>query len=261
MTPHALAHPVVVARGVSKTYPNGVTGLADLSLSVDPGQFVAVLGPSGAGKTTLFRLCNGSIRPTQGALEVLGMSTAGIRGHQLRDLRRQVAVIYQNHNLVASLSVLQNVLLGRLGAIPLIQGLRDAFAPPARLQWRVYELLEELGIGDKLRTRVDELSGGQQQRVAVARALIQEPELLLADEPVASVDRETAIAILDLLSDVCRHQGTTVVVSLHQTEYVERYCDRAIELRGGRLAKSEAFSRNGASSPQRQEVGRFAGAL
>lgn len=230
------------ALDLGKVYPGGVTGLAGLTLTIDHGEFVGVLGPSGSGKTTLLRLCNASIRPTSGDLEVLGVHTANVRGSHLRRFRRRVAVIYQNHSLVASLNVLQNVVLGRLGTVRLPQSIRDALLPTVEVQHQVFELLDTLGIGDKLWTRVDELSGGQQQRVAVARALIQEPAVLLADEPVASVDHETATAILTLLSDLSRRNRTTVLISLHQTQYVHDYCDRAVELRLGRLMSDQRIS-------------------
>jgi phosphonate transport system ATP-binding protein len=244
--------PAVLAQQVTKRYPNGALGVDGVSLAVPSGSLVGVVGPSGAGKTTFFRLCNGSIRPSGGRLEVLGVPMATVHGRQLRRLRRRVAIVYQNHNLVTSLSVLHNVLLGRLGGVSVPEALWNAFLPSIRLQREAYDLLDHLGIGDKLYTRVDELSGGQQQRVAVARALIQQPDLLLADEPVASVDKETATAILDLLAEVCRERQTTVLVSLHQTEYVERYCQQAVELRSGRIERATGFSTNGATRPQDQ---------
>jgi phosphonate transport system ATP-binding protein len=240
---------VVDARALTKRYPNGTVGLSDLDLTVDPGEMVAVLGPSGSGKTTLFRLCNAAIRPTSGELCILGRSVTGLQGGGLRALRRQVAVVYQGHNLVESMSVLKNVLVGRLGQVPVLAALRSALMPSAEEAAQVCDLLEALGIPDKLYTRVDELSGGQKQRVAIARALFQRPGLLLADEPVASVDDETATVILRLLTRVRGEQGMTVLVSLHQRQYVERYCDRAVELRRGTLMQDVRFPRNEAPTP------------
>ncbi len=226
---------VVEARALSKRYPNGTIGLSELWLTIGEREIVAVLGPSGSGKTTLFRLCNAAIRPSSGDLSVLGHSIRALQGRELRVLRRQVAVVYQGHNLVESMSVLKNVLVGRLGRVPLGIALKSALLPSEADCLEVYDVLERLRISDKLYTRVDQLSGGQKQRVAIARALIQRPRLLLADEPVASVDHETATVILDLLSHAREEWGTTVMVSLHQRQYVERYCDRAIELRLGTL--------------------------
>jgi phosphonate transport system ATP-binding protein len=241
--------PVVDARGLTKRYPNGTIGLSDLWLTVDPGEMVAVLGPSGSGKTTLFRLCNAAIRPTSGELCILGQSVSGLQGGTLRTLRRQVAVVYQGHNLVESMTVLKNVLVGRIGQAPLLAAIKSALMPSAEEAEQVCDLLEALGIPDKLYTRVDELSGGQKQRVAIARALFQRPRLLLADEPVASVDDETATVILKLLQRVRAEHGMTVLVSLHQRQYVERYCDRAIELRLGTLVQDRRFTSHDFSDP------------
>ncbi len=233
--------PTVEARALSKRYPNGTLGLRELWLTVSAREMVAVLGPSGSGKTTLFRLCNAAIRPTGGELLVLGHNVRSLKGRELRALRSEVAVVYQGHNLVDSMSVLKNVLVGRLGHVPLTAAVKSALLPSESDCQQVYALLERLGIPDKLYTRVDQLSGGQKQRVAIARALIQRPRLLLADEPVASVDDETATVILDLLSHAREEWGTTVLVSLHQRQYVERYCDRAIELRLGSLVQDVRF--------------------
>jgi phosphonate transport system ATP-binding protein len=231
----------VDARALGKRYPNGTIGLNALWLTVAAGEMVAVLGPSGSGKTTLFRLCNAAIRPTSGELTVLGRPVQSLHGHELRALRTEVAVVYQSHNLVESISVLKNVLVGRLGRVPLHVALKSALLPSEADCREVYALLERLEIPDKLYVRVDQLSGGQKQRVAIARALIQRPRLLLADEPVASVDDDTARVILELLSHARQEWGTTVLVSLHQRQYVERYCDRAIELRQGSLVGDAKF--------------------
>ncbi|MPZ14402.1 MAG: ATP-binding cassette domain-containing protein [Chloroflexi bacterium] len=233
------------AHAVTKRYPTGTVALLDLSVAVETGQLVALVGPSGAGKTTLFRLCNGAVKPTAGDLEVLGVSVAAARGQALQRLRRRVAVVYQSHNLVGSLSVLNNVLIGRLGRVSLLSAVRGVVWPSEHERLEAVELLDQLGIADKLLSRVDDLSGGQKQRVAIARALIQRPELLLADEPVASVDAETATVILDLLARTCRERGTTAIVSLHQHQYIERYCDRMLELRAGALVRSAQVSADG----------------
>lgn len=244
MIDHTGPVPVIQARSLAKRYPNGTLALHDVSLTVEAGEMVALLGPSGAGKTTFFRLCNGSVRPTAGDLLVLGVPLGRARGRDLRRLRRRVAIVYQGHNLVGSLSVLQNVLIGRLGLAPLPSAIKGALWPADSAELREAQvLLDQLGIPDKLMTKVDDLSGGQKQRVAIARALIQRPQLLLADEPVASVDSETATAILDLLASVSRERGTTVLVSLHQQQYVQRYCTGLLELRAGRLVQSARIIR------------------
>jgi phosphonate transport system ATP-binding protein len=234
--------PVIACKELTKRYPTGTVGLNGLTLSIDAGQMVAILGPSGSGKTTFFRLCNAAIRPTGGELHVLGRSVAGLQGGSLRALRRQVAVVYQGHNLVDTMTVLKNVLIGRLGQgfVPAV--LKRALMPSDDDCQEVYEILEALGIPDKLFTRVDQLSGGQRQRVAIARAMIQRPRVLLADEPIASVDDETATAILNLLEHARTRSGTTILVSMHQRQYVERYCGRAIELRSGMLVSDRILT-------------------
>ncbi len=242
----APADPAIRARNVAKRYPNGATALRGVTLEINPGQLVAVVGPSGSGKTTLFRLCNGAVRPTSGELDVLGVSMPSARGSHLRQLRRRVAFVYQNHNLVGSTSVLQNVLIGRLGRVGLPTAIKGALFPGDGERLMVYGLLDELRIPDKLYSRTEDLSGGQQQRVAVARALLQQPRILLADEPVASVDSETATVILDLLAKTARERKTTVLVSLHQRQYVEQYCDRVIELRSGAIVRDEQLRKGSA---------------
>jgi phosphonate transport system ATP-binding protein len=157
-----------------------------------------------------------------------------------------VAFVYQNHNLVSSISVMQNVLIGRLGRVGVLAAIKGAILPSDEERGSVYALLDELHISDKLYDRSEDLSGGQQQRVAIARALMQEPRILLADEPIASVDTETATVILDLLVKTVRERQATVLVSLHQRQYVEQYCDRVIELRSGVIVRDEQVTKRDA---------------
>ena len=224
------------ATSLSKIYRGGTVGLRGLSVEVQPGELVGLLGPSGSGKTTLFRLLGGALRPTGGQLEVLGCDLGRIRAAELRGLRRRLGIVYQQHNLVPRLSAASNVLLGRLGRRPLWQALLDALQLPRADLRDAFAALQELEIGDKLLSRVDDLSGGQQQRVAVARALLGRPELVLADEPVASVDARTAELMLTLLARLNREQGTTVVVSLHQADFARRFCGRVLVLANGQLS-------------------------
>jgi phosphonate transport system ATP-binding protein len=225
----------IEARGLVKRYPGGVEALRGLDLTIAPGEFVGLLGTSGSGKTTLFRLLVGALRPTAGELRVLGTSLARCRTGALRRLRRRLALVYQQHNLVPSLSVAQNVLLGRLGRVPLPRALGWLVHLTAAERAAVYRVLAELGLADRLYSRVDGLSGGQQQRVAVARALLDPPELLLADEPIASVDAATATLILEQFARLNREHGTTVLVSLHQHAFARRYCRRVLVLAQGAL--------------------------
>jgi phosphonate transport system ATP-binding protein len=231
----ALPATVIEAAGLAKRYGGGVVGLRGLDLTVAPGELVGVLGPSGSGKTTLFRLLVGALRPSSGRLSVLGQDLGSAHRGELRRLRRRLALIYQQHNLVPSLSVAQNVLLGRLGRVPLWRALGWLVALSAAERAAVFAVLDELGIGHKLYTRVDQLSGGEQQRVAIARAVLDPPALLMADEPIASVDAATATLILERFQRLNREHGTTVLVSVHQAEFARRYCPRVLVLSRGAL--------------------------
>jgi phosphonate transport system ATP-binding protein len=228
--------PTIRAAGLAKIYPGGVRGLRSLDATVEPGEILGLLGRSGSGKTTLFRLVGGALRPTAGRLEVLGSDLDTIRPSELRRLRRRMGIVYQQHNLVPGLSAAQNVLLARSNGQPFWRALVSLFHLSKAERRAAFEALRELGIGDKLYARADDLSGGQQQRVAVARALLPIPELLLADEPIASVDAETATLIMDLFRRLNRECGMTVVVSLHQAEFARRYCTRVLVLADGVLA-------------------------
>ncbi|MGI8424188.1 MAG: phosphonate ABC transporter ATP-binding protein [Chloroflexota bacterium] len=226
---------IVEAADVAKSYAGGAVALRNVSLRVGPGEVVGLLGPSGAGKTTLLRLLGAAIWPTGGSLRVLGRDVRTLRGAQLRAHRRRVSTIAQQHSLVPRLTALQNVLLGRAGGRPLWQAMFAAIAPRDLDRADAFRELAALGIGEQLDRPVDHLSGGQQQRVAVARALLQDGDLIIADEPVASVDQETAEVILDVLRRVAMDDGRTVVVSLHQRALATRYCTRLVTLERGEV--------------------------
>jgi phosphonate transport system ATP-binding protein len=228
--------PAIQTAALAKIYPGGIAGLRSLDLSIEPGELVGLLGRSGSGKTTLFRLLGGALRPTGGRLVVLGQDLGAIRPAELRRLRRRMGIIYQQHNLVPRLSAAQNVLLARFGRQPFWRALLGLIQLSDAERRAAFEVLRGLEIGDKLYARADDLSGGQQQRVAVARALLHTPELLLGDEPIASVDAETATLIMDLFRRLNRERGMTVVVSLHQAEFARRYCSRVLVLADGLLA-------------------------
>jgi phosphonate transport system ATP-binding protein len=218
---------------LGRIYPNGVVGLRDVSVTIRHGEVVGLLGRSGSGKTTLFRLLVGTIRPSRGCLTVLGTDLVHVRARGLRRLRRNLAWVGQQHNLVPGLSVAHNVVLGRLGREPLWRVLLSLVYLPERERRTAFGILTELGVADKLYDRADDLSGGQQQRVAIARALINEPTLLLADEPVASVDEQTAMDVLNACLGLNRERGSTLLMSLHQPELALRFCPRIIVLAGG----------------------------
>lgn len=225
----------LAARDLTKRFSDGTAALRGVDLAVRPGELVGVLGSSGAGKTTLLRLLAGVLRPTRGDLAVLGQPMRQLSAARLRQLRRRLAYIAQNHSVVPALSVAHNVLLGHLGSVSTPRALLSLLRPRAADRVQVFQALQAVEMADKMYVRAEDLSGGQQQRVAVARALLGRPELLLADEPVASVDQRTAGVVLELFARLHAERGTTVVMSLHQVDFAVRYCRRLIVLDDGRL--------------------------
>ncbi len=218
---------------LTKVYPNGTVGLKDVSFQVEDGEFLAVIGLSGSGKSTLLRCFNRLIEPTSGKIIWNGTDITAVPTSELRNVRRQIGMIFQQFNLVKRSSVLTNVLSGRLGYVNPYQSLFDYFSPADRA--RALKNLERLGLGDKAYVRADSLSGGQQQRVGIARALMQEPKLILADEPVASLDPVLSHSILKYLEQLNKEDKITVLCSLHFLDLVHRYATRAIALKGGEL--------------------------
>lgn len=210
--------------------------LRAVDLAVAPGERVALVGPSGAGKTTLLRVLNGVVQPTAGSFLFDGADLTALSGRALRAWRARVGFVPQDHALVPNLRVVQNVVAGKLGKRGLLAALRALLRPSAADLELAHALLERAGIGDKLYARTDTLSGGQQQRVAIVRALFQEPEALLADEPVASVDPARARDLLVLLTDLAQERGLTLLASLHDLNLARAFFPRVIGLRAGRVA-------------------------
>jgi len=215
-----------------KVYPNGTQALKDVSFEVADGEFLAVIGLSGSGKSTLLRCINRLIEPTSGTITWNGIDVTDKKA-DLRTIRRQIGMVFQQFNLVKRSSVLTNVLTGRLGYVSSFQSLLGYFSPED--QKRAMANLEQVGLSEKAHVRADSLSGGQQQRVGIARALMQEPKLILADEPVASLDPVLAHSILKYLEILNKERGITVLCSLHFLDLVHRYATRAIALKDGRL--------------------------
>ncbi|MBL0888820.1 phosphonate ABC transporter ATP-binding protein [Myceligenerans indicum] len=219
-------------RDVHVTYPTGTKGLDGVSLEIPDGQFVVVVGLSGAGKSTLIRAINGLVPVTSGELEVGGQRVDGARGGKLRRLRADVGMIFQGFNLVTRVSVLKNVLMGRLAHAPVgsLFGLYGAADKDI-----AFDALDRVGIIDKAYVRASQLSGGQQQRVAIARVLAQQAQVVLADEPVASLDPPTANAVMADLRRVQRELGITTVVNLHFLDLARTFADRIIGMRAGKV--------------------------
>jgi phosphonate transport system ATP-binding protein len=224
--------PVVQLTAVGKRYP-GADALADVNLSIARGERVAFIGPSGAGKSTLLRVLNTTALPTSGALHIDGRDVARAGDRELRRIRRRIATIYQQYHLVPQLSVLDNVRAGRVGRWGMWRTLLP-FVPGAEKR-AVYAVLERVGIPEKLYERVDRLSGGQQQRVAIARAVYQEPEVLLADEPLAALDPPRAEKLLQLLLELAG-EGRTFCITSHDLDLVLQHFPRVVGLRDGRVA-------------------------
>ena len=215
---------------VSKTYDNGVAALKPVTLDIAAGSFVVLLGPSGAGKSTLLRTLNGLETPTSGEVRIDGEVLCRAN---LRAMRARIGMVFQQFNLVGRLNVMTNVLCGTLGKR---SSLGSLFFLMRRADLELgHAVLARVGLTDKAWERADRLSGGQQQRVGVGRALAQEPAVLLADEPVSSLDPATSREIMDLISDIRRRDGITTIVSLHQVELARRYAERVIGLNDGNV--------------------------
>jgi phosphonate transport system ATP-binding protein len=216
-----------------KVYPNGTVALKDVSFEVADGEFLAVIGLSGSGKSTLLRCINRLVEPTAGKVLWDGVDVTAASGEDLRKIRRQIGMIFQQFNLVRRSSVLTNVLSGRLGYANPLGTLVGYFPPEDRA--RAMASLEHVDLREKAYVRADSLSGGQQQRVGIARALMQNPKLMLADEPVASLDPVLAHSILRYLEQLNKERGITVLCSLHFLDLVHRYATRAIALKDGEV--------------------------
>lgn len=220
-------------QNLTKVYEGGVRALDDVSFSVRDGEFLVIIGLSGAGKSTLMRCINRLVEPTSGRIIWDGVDITALPPEDLRLVRRRIGMIFQQFNLVRRSTVLTNVLAGRLGYVHPWNSLLGRFSKQDRE--RGMENLRRVGIAEKAHVRADTLSGGQQQRVGIARALMQEPRLMLADEPVSSLDPATAHSVLRYLEQVNREDGITVLCNLHFLDLARRYATRIVGLKAGRL--------------------------
>lgn len=219
---------------LTKTYARGeVKALRDLSFSIDRGEFLVIIGLSGSGKSTLLRCINRLIDPTGGSIVVGDQDVTKLSPSQIRRLRRKIGMIFQQFNLVDRATTLRNVLVGRLGYVNSWRALTGAF--PKSDKHLALACLERVGLKEKAYTRVDQLSGGQRQRVGIARALMQDPEILLADEPVSALDPATSHSIMQYLEQMNREDGVTVLASLHFLSLARRFGTRIIALKDGVL--------------------------
>jgi phosphonate transport system ATP-binding protein len=220
-------------KNLTKVYDDGTVALRDVSFEVADGEFLIIIGLSGSGKSTLLRCINRLIDPTEGQVIWDGVDVAMAEPSQLREIRRRIGMIFQHFNLVKRSNVLTNVLAGRLGYVKPWTSLLHSFPPED--QKMAMQALERVGIANQAYKRADELSGGQQQRVGVARALMQQPRMILADEPVASLDPVLAHSILGYLEQLNQEDEITILCSLHYLDLVQQYATRVIGLRDGQI--------------------------
>lgn len=218
---------------VEKTYPNGDEALKGVSFDVSGNEIVAIIGPSGAGKSTLLRCINRLTDPTGGSIRLDGTDLAELSGSELATARRNIGMVFQEYNLVERLTVMENVLSGRLGYVSILAALRRNF--PGDDVQHAYETLDRVGLGGMENDRADELSGGQRQRVGIARAVVQRPKILLADEPTSSLDPETSHAVMGLLTEIAAEDDIPVLINIHEVELALEYADRIIGLHDGRV--------------------------
>ncbi len=225
--------PLLEVSDLGKRYTADKAALEDVDLTAHPGELISVIGCSGAGKSTLLRCINRLIEPTSGTIMFEGQDIAHLRGtRRLRPVHRKIAMIFQGYNLVYRLSALQNVLHGRLGYKGLVQGCLGLYSEQEKV--RALDLLDEVGLGEFAYRRADQLSGGQKQRVGIARALIQDPRIILCDEPIASLDPKSSRLVMEHLRRVARQKGITCIVNLHQVDFALEFSDRIVGLRLGR---------------------------
>lgn len=220
-------------QNLHKIYNNGTHALKGVSLKVDEGEFLVVIGLSGSGKSTLLRCINRLIEPTSGRVKFLGKDITHIKGEELRKIKSQIGMVFQQFNLIKRRSVLTNVLTGKLGSLGVFESVFERFSDEVLAE--AYNNLDRVGIREKADVRSDSLSGGQQQRVAIARSLMQNPKLLLADEPVASLDPATSNSVMQYFEKINKEMGTTVICNLHFLSLVRRYASRVIALKAGEI--------------------------
>lgn len=221
------------AVGIDKTFPNGTRALKNVSIAVPERQMLSLVGLSGSGKSTFLRIVNGLLPASSGEMQVLGTHMERANRHQIRQIRRDVGFVFQQFGLVGRLTAIENVLTGALGRLRFPRF--GVISYPLRLRREALEQLDRVGMADYAFQRADTLSGGQMQRVAIARSLLQEPKILLADEPVASLDPESSQQVMEVMFRIVREDHLTVIVTLHQVELARGWADRIVGLRDGEV--------------------------
>lgn len=219
-------------RNLTKFYGD-VKALSDVSFNVKRGELAMIIGPSGAGKSTLLRCVNRMIEPSDGSISFDGADVRSLKKGELRKLRAGIGMVFQHYNLVFRLTVFENVLHGRLGHKSTLNGILGRYTEAEKEL--ALDIISKLGLDDQIYKRCDALSGGQKQRVGIARALVQEPGMILCDEPIASLDPKSAKVIMEYLKKISHKMGITVLVNLHQVDVAIKYADRILGINGGRL--------------------------
>ncbi|MGE7826632.1 phosphonate ABC transporter ATP-binding protein [Paenibacillus sp. NPDC093718] len=222
---------ILEIRNLKKVYTDGTAALKGIDFQVNRGEFIAIIGPSGAGKSTLLRCINRLVEPSEGLIQFNGMDATRAGAKQIRKMRREVGMIFQSFNLVQRVTVLRNVLHGRLGYMNPVRGSLGIYSKKDIEEAK--QILTRLGLQQQTFKRADELSGGQQQRVGIARALSQKPLMILADEPIASLDPVTSDSIMQHLQTICLEDGITCMVNLHQVEVAKKFATRIIGIHKG----------------------------
>ncbi len=220
-------------RNLEKSYSRGKPVLRGITLDIGTTGITAIIGPSGTGKSTLIRCINRLVEPSAGEIVFQGQDLVKLDRKALRLARRQIGMVFQEYNLVERLTVMENLLCGRLGYVPAWKAWMRKY-PQADID-RAFSLLDTVGLSGFANQRADSLSGGQRQRVGIARAIMQEPKLLLADEPTSSLDPKTSVEIMGLISEVCRGNGIPVMINMHDVELAKRFADRIIGMSGGQV--------------------------
>ena len=225
--------PILEFKNVSKIYNNVTKALDNVNFTIEEGEFVSIIGPSGAGKSTLLRCINRLIDTSCGEIIFDGQDITSVKGRELRNVRTKTGMIFQHYNLVDRLSVIENVLHGTLGKKSTISGMVGLYTNDEKE--RAFEILSRLGLAEQAYKRCDELSGGQKQRVGIARAIMQEPKLILCDEPIASLDPKASKVIMDQLADINKNMKITCIVNLHQVDVAMKYSERIIGVARGEI--------------------------
>lgn len=220
-------------KDLTKTYATGTTALKNVTLTIDQPQVVAIIGPSGAGKSTLIRCINRLVEPTSGSVELNGENLTTMKARGLRRARRHIGMIFQEYNLIERLTVMENILSGQLGYVSFWRAFRRNY--PKKNVADAFQLLERVGLEGYENTRADSLSGGQRQRVGIARALMQSPDLLLVDEPTASLDPKTGRQVMRILVELAREHNTPTLVNIHDVPLAKAFANRIIGMRAGEI--------------------------